>query len=392
MAGAPFVVVGAGIGGLAAAIALARSGRRTLVLERAARIEEVGAGLQIAPNAGRLLHELGLRPALETIALEPRALEVRRAADGAILARLPLEAARARWGAPFRVFHRADLQKALLDEALRLGVAVRTNARCDGVAQDAEGARLRVAGADGEEIVEAEAVIGADGLRSAIRDALALAPDDGLRPAGLTAWRALIPAAAVPAALRARETRLWLGARAHIVHYPLRDGAIISVVAILDDRAEDGAAPESRAGAELARAIGFARWSADLRGLLEAGERWRRWPLFARPELARWSRGRATLLGDAAHPMVPCLAQGAAQAIEDAAALGRAFADPSSPVAAALLAYEAARIGRAARVQRASRRQAGYFHLGGPAAAARDLAIRLLAGEGMLARNAWLYR
>lgn len=390
MPAAPIIVVGAGIGGLAASIALRRTGREALVVERADRIEEVGAGLQIAPNAGRILQEFGLSAALERVALEPRSLFIRRARDGATLARLPLAEARDRWGAPFRVFHRADLQNALLEKALSLGVSIRTGACCAGFAQDESGVRLRVHSNRGDETLEADAVIGADGLRSAVRADLRLAAKDEPSLLGLTAWRALLPAQSAPAALRERAAHLWLGPDAHIVHYPLRDASIISAVAIVEDGGA-AARPESLSGEQLVRAIGFDRWDADLRALLEAAPSWRRWPLFGRPELARWSRGRVTLLGDAAHPMIPCLAQGAAQAIEDAAALGRAFADQAS-VEAALDAYQRARMRRAAQVQRGSRRQGAYFHLRGPIASARDLAIRALGGEGMLARNAWLYR
>lgn len=386
--GAPFVVVGAGIGGLAAAIALARAGRRTLVLERAERIEEVGAGLQISPNAGRILHEFGMRPALDAVALEPRALNIRRAADGAVLARLPLAEARDRWGAPFRVFHRADLQKALLDEARRLGVETRAAARCDGFTETPDGIRLAI----GEERLEAEALIGADGLRSTIRDALDLVAGDAPRPVGLTAWRTLMPIDSAPSALRERETHIWLGPGGHVVHYPLRDASIVSAVAILEDRADRGPAAETRTGEELARAMGFARWSPDLRALLEAGATWRRWPLYARPEITRWGRGRVALLGDAAHPMVPFLAQGAAQAIEDAAALGRAFADGGAAIESALAAYQSARVERAIRIQRASRRQGVNCHFAEPMATLRDIGVRLMGGEGVLSRNAWIYR
>ena len=390
MTSPPIVVAGAGIGGLAAALRLARAGASVRLLERAGAIEEVGAGLQIAPNAGRVLQELGLGPALDAAALEPEAIVIHRARDGALLARLPLGGAFERWGAPFRVFHRADLQQLLLEAARRVGtIDIRTHARV-GDFEEADGAvHIRVHGENGPEDIEAAGLVGADGVRSSVRASLVRAAKDAPVFSGQTAWRALVPADSAPARLRGREAHLWLGPGAHVVHYPLRDASLISAVVIVESAIFHPAS--SLTGPALARETGFSRWSDDLLGLLEAAPQWRRWPLYARPALPRWSHGAVTLLGDAAHPMLPFLAQGAAQAIEDAEALGRAFAPGVAP-AVAFAAYERARVERATKVQRASRRQGVYFHLSGPAAAARDLAISLLGGRGMLERNAWLYR
>lgn len=392
---APIVIAGAGIGGLTAALALARAGRRALVLERAAKIEEVGAGLQIAPNAGRVLAGLGLESALCSVALEPQAINIRRGRDGAVLARLNLSDSRARWGAPFRVFHRADLQQALLQAALAdPAIDIRTSARAGDFEDRAGCVRLRVHGENGVEEIEAAGLVGADGQRSAVRGHLFRTERDAPFYSGLTAWRALVPAELAPPALRARESNLWMLPGAHVVHYPLRDGGVINVVVIVSEepQAEGGAAILSLSGPELAGALAPKRPGADLLALVQAGASWRHWPLFARPPLTRWSRGAVTLLGDAAHPMPPFLAQGAAQAIEDAAALGGAFLQIGASVEAAFAAYERSRIARASQIVRASRRQGAYFHLGGPAAVARDMAIRALGGRGMLARNAWLYR
>jgi len=392
---APIIIAGAGIGGLAAALSLARAGKRALVLERATRIEEVGAGLQIAPNAGRILAKLGLEPALAAAALEPSAINIRRGRDGAVLARLDLSDARSRWGAPFRLFHRADLQGVLLQAALENPhTHVRAGARVGDFEANPRGVRMRVHTQEGVEEIEAAGLIGADGLRSSVRGHLLPFERDAPVYSGCVAWRATLPADRVPAALRGRESNLWLMPGAHVVHYPLRDASLINAVVIIEEppEAEDAHSSLSLAGGELARRFTPRRIAPEMRELIEAGDSWRHWPLFARPALKQWTRGPVTLLGDAAHPMVPFLAQGAAQAIEDADALGEAFLRLGATVDAAFAAYEGVRISRAEQVVRASRRQGAYFHLSGLPAVARDLAIRALGGPGMLKRNAWLYR
>ncbi|PPD43170.1 MAG: salicylate 1-monooxygenase [Methylocystis sp.] len=392
---APIVIAGAGIGGLTAALCLARAGKRVAVLERAAKIEEVGAGLQIAPNAGRVLAGLGLEGALSAIGIEPQAINIRRGRDGDILARLDLSGAREKWGAPFRVFHRADLQQALLQAALaHEAIDIRTSARVGDFVDNSGMVALRVHTEQGVEEIETPGLVGADGQRSAVRAHLLRTERDAPFYSGVTAWRALVPAGDAPPALRAPESNLWMLPGAHVVHYPLRDASIINVVVIVSEppHAVDGASILSLPGRDLALALSRLRPAGDLRALIEAGAAWRHWPLFARPPLKNWSRGAVTLLGDASHPMLPFLAQGAAQAIEDAQALGAAFLQLGATTESAFAAYERARQGRAAQVVRASRRQGEYFHMGGPAAFARDLAIRALGGRGMLARNAWLYR
>ncbi|MDJ0450067.1 FAD-dependent monooxygenase [Methylocystis sp. JR02] len=392
---APIVIAGAGVGGLTAALSLARAGKRALVLERAPKIEEVGAGFQIAPNAGRILAGLGLEEPLAAVALEPQAINIRRGRDGAVLAKLDLTDSRARWGAPFRVYHRADLQQVLLQAALaHEAIEVRAGARVGSFEERAGGVSLRVHAGDGVEEIEGAGLVGADGLRSAVRGRLLPTEKDAPVYSGLTAWRALVPAELAPAAFRARESNLWMLPGAHVVHYPLRDGSIINVVVIVAEppRQSEGASILSLDGAQLARALERLRPAAELRALIEAGASWRHWPLFGRPPLESWSQGVVTLLGDAAHPMLPFLAQGAAQAIEDAEALGRAFLQLGATAETAFAAYQQIRIPRASQIVRASRRQGDYFHLAGPAALGRDLAIRALGGRGMLARNAWLYR
>lgn len=392
---APIVVAGGGVGGLAAALALARAGRGALVLERAPKIEEIGAGLQIAPNAGRILAGLGLGEALARVGLEPRAINIRRGRDGVCLARLDLSDARERFGAPFRVYHRADLQHALLQAARASGsIDIRSGARVDEFEIGANRVLVRVHTAEGAQEIHACGLVGADGVRSSVRAQLVPTERDAPVYAGVAAWRALVPAELAPTVLRACESNLWLLPGAHVVHYPLRDGSIINVVVIVETppSVAEGAVAPALEGAALARALAPLRPASALVDLIEAGATWRNWPLFLRPQLERWSRGAVTLLGDAAHPMLPFLAQGAAQAIEDAEALGRANERPGASVETAFADYERARLARVYAVVRASTRQGAYFHLRGPARFARDLAIRALGGRGMLARNAWLYR
>lgn len=395
MAAPPIVIAGAGVGGLTAALSLARAGRHVEVLERAATIEEIGAGLQISPNAGRVLASLGLEPALSLVALEPHAINIRRIKDGRALARLPLGDARERWGAPFRVFHRSDLQQTLLQEAQKSDlIAIRTASRVGDFEEGGPGVALRVHGAEGMSDIEASGLVGADGVRSSVRGRLVRNSKDAPRCSGYTAWRALIPAEAAPPALRIRETQLWLGPGFHVVHYPLRDASIISIVVIVQDEAlpEKASAPLSVDGEQLVQSLPARQIDDELRSLLEAGASWRHWPLFARPPLSQWSKGAVTLLGDAAHPMLPFLAQGAAQAIEDADALGRAFMTLGVSVESAFDAYQRARMRRANQIQRRSMTQGAYLHMRGLASETRDLAIRLLGARGIIARNEWIYR
>jgi salicylate hydroxylase len=395
MSASRIVIAGAGIGGLTAALCLARAGKAVTLFERAEKIEEVGAGLQISPNAGRVLAGLGLEPELAAVGLEPRAIAVRRADDGRTLARLPLVEARDMWGAPFRVFHRADLQQALLDAARKSDlIEIQTSSRVGDFEEIDGSVLLRVHGAEGMRDVEASGLVGADGVRSSVRGGLVRSPKDTPRHTGYVAWRALIPARSAPPALRAVETQLWLGAGAHVVHYPLRDASVISVVVVVPENCAQNGVDESFTigGAALLQSLAGKQMNADLGALIEAGESWRRWPLFRRRVLSRWSTGAVTLLGDAAHPMLPFLAQGAAQAIEDADALGRAFDNPNVTVYSAFNAYQHSRMRRAHKVQRRSLAQAAYVHMGGIPAMIRDLAIKSLGDRGMLMRNAWIYR
>ncbi|WP_297299664.1 FAD-dependent monooxygenase [uncultured Methylovirgula sp.] len=390
------LIAGAGVGGLTAAIALARRGWRITLLERRDGHEDIGAGLQLAPNASAILRDLGLLPKLIESGLAPQAIQIRRGRDGAALARLPLGDAEARWGAPYLAVHRADLIAALREAALaEAAISFRPQTALAGFDQTPLEVRAAALRGPMRLSFSADCLIGADGVRSFVRAREATLrgrPDDLPRRAHHVAWRALVPAARVAADLRRAESGLWLGGGAHLVHYPLRGGSLINVVAVVDarQRLDDKADLWSQAGDPAWIAARFAGWAPQIRALIAAASDWRIWPLVERISPPHWSHGRIALLGDAAHAMLPFLAQGAAQAIEDAAALADHLA-ANSDVAAGLAAYSAARAPRAARVQSESHRQARIYHLRRPASFARDMVLRGLGPARLSARYDWLY-
>jgi len=384
----PVAIVGAGIGGLAAALALAKAGFEVRLFERASALEPLGAGVQISPNASRLLAALGLGEAAEAAGAEPEALVI-RSHRGRVLARMPLgRAARGRYGAPYLVLHRGALQELLLTAVRREpAISLELGTTLAGFDERREALSLRVASPGGESSVEALCLVGADGIRSALRERLV---GDG--PPHLTryaAWRAIIPAESAPADLAGPHTGLWLGPGAHLVHYGV-DRERLHLVAIVRASAthEGWSAPGS--ASTLLRQ--FEGWAQPLRDLLGLVRGWHVWSLADRrgplPPLA----GRATLLGDALHPVLPFLAQGGALAIEDAAVLARELAaQPREPLQA-LRRYEAARLSRRLRAAAAARRQGAIDHLAGLPALARDTALLLAPPRWLLARQDWLYR
>jgi salicylate hydroxylase len=383
------VIAGAGIGGLCTSLYLARGGWRVSLYEKANVLDETGAGLQLSPNASAILGRLGLIERLTPFALRAKAIRIRRARDGATLAVMPLDDAERRWGAPYLIVHRADLQRALLEAIAReSGIKLQTGAAVAGFASGENSVAIAIEQGAVRLKAAGDCLIGADGVRSFVRQRLGA---DSARFSGRTAWRATVDAVRGPPELRRDETTLWLGRKAHLVHYPLRSGAVINVVAIVDeDFCLDGADFWSSPGEPGFLEARFSGWAEPARKLLRAAPDWRKWPLFDCNPIASWVAGRVALMGEAAHPMLPFLAQGAAQAIEDAGALGEVLSRGQN-IETSLRAYQEARHARAARVQKESRRQATIYHLGGPAALLRDMALRALGPQKMLARYDWLY-
>ncbi|MBB4196486.1 hypothetical protein CCR94_19835 [Rhodoblastus sphagnicola] len=397
----PIVIAGGGVGGLCAALGLARVGRRSLVLERAPAFREVGAGLQLAPNATRILRDYGALEFLDGLAVAPTEIRIRRGRDGAGLARLRLDDAEKRWEAPYLNVHRADLLSALVELARQNSlIEIRNDATLTGFVQDEQGVAVTYRSQDETHRASGAALIGADGVRSVVRSRLHDPRIDKANFTGHTAWRALIPATDLPPAFSAPASNLWLGEKAHIVHYPLRGCAIVNIVALVEDEWRGGGseAPSGESGQFWDQSGDrrfllerFKDWCGEARELLSAPEHWLRWPLFDRPPLESYARGRTGLLGDAAHPMLPYLAQGAAQAVEDSAALTLAFLEFGKDPGKALAQYSAARLPRASAIQQASRAQGKIYHMAGAPAFARDLALRLTPSRGLMARQNWIY-
>ena len=393
------IVAGGGIGGLASALALARQGVPTVLLEQAAAFGEVGAGLQLGPNATRVLADWGLTDALEACAAFPEVLRVRDAHRGTGLGQLRLGAmALARYGQPYATLHRADLHALLLDAVQQQGLTDwRLNTRLASFDESAEGVSATLH--DGSSLT-GDALLGCDGLWSRVRSQWLGA--HGVRASGHLAYRGMVRTSDLPPALRANDISAWLGPRMHVVHYPVRAGEWINVVAVVHGvlgqghGGEPGSDPQSWShearAADLRRALGPV--CADLLAIVEAVPHWTLWALNDRPAMAgaaEHAQGRVALLGDAAHPLRPYLAQGAAMAMEDAWTLGRVHqhAHKKNDWPMLLAEFAEMRWQRNAQVQQHAKRNGRIFHATGLVRWGRDTAMRLL-GERLL-DNPWLY-
>jgi salicylate hydroxylase len=382
----PLVIAGGGIGGLTLGLALAKRGIASTILERAEAFSEAGAGIQLGPNAVRLLQNLGAAVPLSPMVACPQDITVFDGASGEPLARLPLgEWIAQRHGAPYWVAHRADLQAALLAVARASSlIEIVTAFKVVGFDETPKG--INVVGEDGR-TVHGALLVGADGLWSAVRQRLW--PSRGLTFAGKTAARTLLPARSVPRPFSDPLVGVWLAPRCHVVHYPVRCGEEVAVVVIGNEHwMGRGWSTTADRQSILSKLVAFA---PALRCALASASEWRKWAVYDPSPLGRWSRGLATLLGDAAHPILPFLAQGGAMAIEDAEALAASVATHPSDAASALSQYERARRHRVRRVQSASRQSGRIYHLAGPLAAARNFVLRTLPGGRIMSRYDWLY-
>ena len=400
-----WTIAGGGIGGLAAAVALAREGVQAQVVEQASAWAEVGAGIQLGPNVTRILRDWNLEEELRACASFPDALVVRDAVSGVRLGQLRLgRECVQRYGAPYATIHRADMHALLLRESQSMGVQTRLHHRVTAWTAAPEGGlalSIRNVGASDEGVgalqsepidVRTEALLGADGLWSTVRGEL-LPGEAAPRFSGILAYRALVAQADLPEALRSQVVTVWLGAGMHMVQYPVRGGSHLNVVALVEGpRPEDLQNWDHAANAGHLRRV-LSAYGREVQALAEAIAQWRLWPLCDRPPVAsadQMARGRVALLGDAAHPMRPFMAQGACMAIEDAATLAFCVATrPDGAIPDLLQHYAALRWQRCARVQQRSIRNGEIFHCTGLMRWGRDWAMRL-GGEHLL-DVPWLY-
>ncbi len=378
------IIVGAGIGGLAAAASLLDSGHRVRVFEQAPQLGEVGAGIQMSANAMRVLDHLGLRPRLEPMAVRPKAFEFRRFDSGEMLHRLPLgEQHEAKHGAPYFQIHRSDLHAALLAAVKERGVSgIQLNAKAVRVEENTE--RATVFFDDGTS-ASADLVIGADGIKSVVRKHVL--GDDHPVFTGQVAWRCLVPTERIPEQLRTDlVSTIWCGPQNHAVTYYVRNGTLLNFVGCVERDDQEESWTARRDWRELDQ--DYAGWHPMVRAVIEAVDRDEcfRWALNNRVPSTTWSTARVTMLGDAVHATLPYMAQGAAMAIEDAGVLPRALALPL-PLREQLQAYERHRAPRTARVVEESSEMGELYHIGDAETMRQAFHDRNIAQS----RNEWLY-
>jgi 3-hydroxybenzoate 6-monooxygenase len=381
------IVAGGGIGGLAAAYVLGREGHQVTVLEQSAAFGEIGAGIQLGPNIFRMFEYLGLTEAINQVAFFPPGMGMNDVRTGERVVRVPLaDAARAVYGYPYGVIYRVDIHNVFLDACkAQPTVTLRTGCKVEGFEQDERRVRVRLAGG---EALEADGLIGADGLWSRVRQAVV--GDGKPRVSGHIAYRAVLKREEVPEHLWSDDVLLWGGEKTHLVHYPLRRGELFNLVAVFHSNKYDEGWNTFGDTAELNER--FAEAVPQVRELLGKIETWKMWVLCDREPVKNWSDRRVTLLGDAAHPMLQYLAQGAGQAIEDAVVLGEALKLTRGGVVEAFGKYQQARYLRTGRVQLTARFYGDIYHASG---VTRELRNQMFQGGQESAGFAglkWMYQ
>ncbi|WP_420340501.1 FAD-dependent monooxygenase [Roseibium sp.] len=385
----PIVIAGAGIGGLTAALTLRRAGHEIVLIDKAKALSEVGAGLQLSPNACSVLDGFGLLQDLKALGHQPDNLRVWSGKTGDQISKVRLGSyLLERHGQPFIVIHRADLQGTLLKKVeatdgikLMLGTAL-----TDAKTGDAGNLVCTYQAGETTGTLNCKALIGADGVWSTVRR---LIPNHkNARFSGQVAYRSTLPIDKIPAKWR-KDSGLWLHRDSHLVHYPIRSGEQLNIVALATEDWQDETWSAPAGKDELLHR--FKDWPTDIRNLLNGPERWLKWALCTVDANGPWTHGQIALLGDAAHAMLPYMAQGAAMAIEDAAELANHFPVETENTAAALRAYERTRKPRAERIQETGFKNAKTFHMSGLPATARDMVMKFSKPESLAARFDYVY-
>jgi 2-polyprenyl-6-methoxyphenol hydroxylase-like FAD-dependent oxidoreductase len=382
----PVLIVGGGIGGLAAALALARKSKPVRVIEQASEFKEVGAGIQLGPNIFRMFDVLGLTEAVSRLAVFPENLIMLDAISGEEVTRVPLgQGFRAKFIHPYALIYRPDLLGVLLDACRRNElIALETSQKV--VAVDERGECV-IARTDSGQSFEGAALIGADGLWSTIRQFII--GDGKPQVAGHVTYRAVLPTRDVPEHLRRWSMTFWAGEKVHLVIYPLRGGELYNLVAVFHSNRYEEGWDSFGDPAELHER--FAGTCEPVRTLLGKIDSWRMWVLCDRPPVKHWSRSRMTLLGDAAHPMLQYLAQGACMAVEDAVCLAERVEAAQGDFAAAFKSYESARYLRTGRVQIMARVYGEFYHASGVARELRNMMLSARTPEQSFEAMQWLY-
>jgi 2-polyprenyl-6-methoxyphenol hydroxylase-like FAD-dependent oxidoreductase len=382
----PLLISGGGIGGLAAAMVLAQDGHRVTLLEQAASFGEIGAGIQLGPNIFRMFDYLGLTEAINRVAFFPPGLGMNDVRTGEKIVRVPLgDMARATYGFPYGVIYRADLHQVFLDACrAQPNVTLRTSTKVESFDQTADGVTVKL---EGGETVEGSALIGADGMWSRIREAVV--GDGKPRVSGHIAYRAVLKREDVPAHLWSDDVTLWGGEKTHLVHYPLRRGELFNLVAVFHSNKYDEGWNTFGDTAELNER--FADACPQVKELLGKIETWKMWVLCDREPVKNWTDRRVTLLGDAAHPMLQYLAQGAGQAIEDAVVMREALRHTRGDVPKAFQKYQQARYLRTGRVQLTARFYGDIYHAAGVQRELRNQMFQSGTESAGFAGLKWMY-
>ena len=372
MADSPFLIVGGGIAGLAAGLGLSRIGKPSHIFEKAPSFDEIGAGLQLGPNAVRALQWLGAWDAVAPQCVAPAEIHVRDGISGNILQRIPLGAEfENRFGAPYRVAHRADLQNALLESVRsKSSIKLQNNAEVINVSLAETTLTLKSG-----KTFAGQAIIAADGVHSTIRNLVVGQP--GKRQSGHTLHRGLVPIDSIPASANADVVTLWLYSGGHVVHYAVSNGKHFNIVAAVED-------------SEISLGTAFQRACKPLAEILAANIKWTKWPALDFAPARLWQKNRTVLIGDAAHASLPYLAQGAAMALEDACVMSDAIENDGG-LESAFQKFFNRRHVRTAAIQKRSRRLGRIYHAGGVLRHARNTVLNATPPQGFLKRLSWIY-